>query len=267
MGDTITRENTVVTLDGKFWKKDSILKQMDDDEFYYGYLGQNALSSSSVKVLNKSPKAYAKSLRFGTKRTGAMTLGWLLHLAVFEPEKFSHLNWVDASTRNTKIYKEAFSENPMTFLRKEYEDTMRMADAIYSNYDAEMLIKGLDYEKPAIGDIDGIPFRAKADAIGANGIVDLKTTTGLAEGSFPYNARKYGYASQVYIYCNLFDIQYKDFKFLCICKETKDIAIYDVSEEFYFEGERLVSSAIETYREWFSDGGKNIDQYIIKGTL
>ena len=267
MGDTITRENTIVTLDGKFWKKDSILKQMDDDEFYYGYLGQNALSSSSVKVLNKSPKAYAKSLRFGTKRTGAMTLGWLLHLAVFEPEKFGHLNWVDASTRNTKIYKEAFSENPMTFLRKEYEDTMRMADAIYSNYDAEMLIKGLDYEKPAIGDIDGIPFRAKADAIGVNGIVDLKTTTGLAEGSFPYNAKKYGYASQVYIYCNLFDIQYKDFKFLCICKETKDIAIYDVSEEFYFEGERLVSSAIETYREWFSDGGKNIEQYIIKGTL
>jgi hypothetical protein len=260
--------NQIVTLDGKFWDKDSILKQMEDsDEFYYEYLGKNALSSSSVKLLNKSPKAYAKSLRFANKRTSAMTAGWLLHLAVFEPEKFGHLNWVDASTRNTKIYKEAFADNPMTFLRKEYEDTMRMSDAIYSNYDAEMLIKGLDYEKPAIGNINGIPFRAKADAIGANGIVDLKTTTGLAEGSFPYNARKYGYASQVFIYCNLFGVEYQDFKFLCICKDTKDIAVYDVSEEFYFQGEELVVSAINTYREWFSEGGKNIDEYIIKGIL
>ncbi len=259
--------NQIVTLDGKFWDKDSILKQMDNDEFYYEYLGKNALSSSSVKLLNKSPKAYAKSLRFANKRTSAMTAGWLLHLAVFEPEKFGHLNWVDASTRNTKIYKEAFADNPMTFLRKEYEETMRMSDAIYSSYDAEMLIKGLDYEKPAIGNINGIPFRAKADAIGANGIVDLKTTTGLAEGSFPYNARKYGYASQVFIYCNLFGVEYQDFKFLCICKDTKDIAVYDVSEEFYFQGEELVVSAINTYREWFSEGGKNIEEYIIKGIL
>ena len=259
--------NQIVTLDGKFWDKDSILKQMDNDEFYYEYLGKNALSSSSVKLLNKSPKAYDKSLSFANKRTSAMTAGWLLHLAVFEPEKFAHLNWVDASTRNTKLYKEAFADNPMTFLRKEYEDTMRMSDAIYSNYDAEMLIKGLDYEKPAIGNINGIPFRAKADAIGANGIVDLKTTTGLAEGSFPYNARKYGYASQVFIYCNLFGVEYQDFKFLCICKDTKDIAVYDVSEEFYFQGEELVVSAINTYREWFSEGSKNIEEYIIKGIL
>ena len=35
--------------DGKNWGVDEILKQMDDDSFYYGYLGQNALSSSSAK--------------------------------------------------------------------------------------------------------------------------------------------------------------------------------------------------------------------------
>ena len=52
--------NQIVTLDGKFWDKDVILKQMENDEFYYEYLGRNALSSSSVKLLNKSPKAYDK---------------------------------------------------------------------------------------------------------------------------------------------------------------------------------------------------------------
>ena len=259
--------NQIVTLDGKFWDKDTILKQMENDEFYYDYLGKNALSSSSVKLLNKSPKAYDDSLKFGNKRTGAMTLGWLLHLAVFEIEKFGKLNFVDASTKNTKIYKEAFSENPMTFLQKEYEDTMQLADAIYSNNDAVQLIEGLEYEQPAIGNIMNIPFRAKADALNRGEmIVDLKTTSGLAEGSFPYNARKYGYASQVYIYCNLFGVSYKDFVFLCICKDTKDIATYNVSEEFYHEGERFVDNAIGVYNKWIA-GGADLHQYTINGTL
>ena len=197
-----------------------------------------------------------------------MTTGWLLHLAVFEPEKFGHLNWVDASTRNTKLYKEAFSDNPMTFLRKEYEETMRLSDAVYNNNDAAQLIEGLEYEKPAIGNIMFLPFRGKADALNVgSAIVDLKTTTGLSEGSFPYNCKKYGYASQVFIYCNLFGIDYKDFVFLCVDKETKDIGIYNVSEEFYHEGERLVDNAVSVFNTWFSDEPKNIDQYTITGTL
>jgi len=258
----------IVTLDGKFWNKDAIIKQMEDDEFYYEYLGKNALSSSSVKLLNKSPKAYAKSLRFKSERTSAMTAGWLLHLAVFEPDKFGHLNWVDASTKNTKIYKEAFADNPMTFLQKEYEDIMRLADAVYSNSEAAQLIEGLEYERPAIGNIMYLPFRGKADALNdGKMIVDLKTTTGLAEGSFPYNCKKYGYASQVYIYCNLFGIDYKDFVFLCVDKETKDIGIYNVSEEFYHNGEMLVDSAVNIYNKWFAESNSDINQYTIKGEL
>jgi len=258
----------IVTLDGKFWDRDSILKQMDNDEFYYEYLGKNALSSSSVKSLNKSPKDYANSLRFKNERTAAMTAGWLLHLAVFEPEKFGHLNFIDASTRNTNKYKDAFSENPMTFLQKEYDETMRLSDVIYSNKEAYELISNKEYEKPAIGNIMYLPFRAKADAIKEGSmIVDLKTTSGLADGSFPYNARKYGYASQVYIYCNLFGIDYKDFIFLCICKDTRDLAIYNVSRDFYHEGERLVDNAISIYNKWFSSSNNDLNQYIIKDTL
>jgi hypothetical protein len=265
--------NQIVTLDGKFWNEDAILKQMDNDEFYYGYLGKNALSSSSCKLLNKSPKAYQRSLMFGSKRTSAMTAGWLLHLAIFELDKFKHLNFIEASTRNTKVYKEAFAENPMTFLRKEYEDTMRLADAIYSNSTASSLIEGMEYEKPAVGNLFGMPFRAKADSIGtngrlSNGIVDLKTTTGLAENSFPYNAKKYSYQSQVYIYCNLFGIDYKDFIFLCIDKETKDIGVYEVSDSFYYDGERLVESAVNTYNKYFLDSNENTcDEYTITGVL
>ena len=44
-------KDTLMTTDGKFWEYDELLKKMDDDNFYYGYLGKYALSSSSVKKL------------------------------------------------------------------------------------------------------------------------------------------------------------------------------------------------------------------------
>ena len=46
-------------LDQKDYKKEDVLKKMYDDSYYYGTLGQLALSSSSLKLLLDSPKKYA----------------------------------------------------------------------------------------------------------------------------------------------------------------------------------------------------------------
>jgi len=45
-------------LNNEVFKKEDILKKMMDDEFYYGYLGKNALSSSSCKSLMEGPESY-----------------------------------------------------------------------------------------------------------------------------------------------------------------------------------------------------------------
>ena len=42
-------KNTVMTLDGIFWNESEILSKMMDDDFYYNYLGVNALSSSILQ--------------------------------------------------------------------------------------------------------------------------------------------------------------------------------------------------------------------------
>ncbi len=43
----------ITTFDNKEWENDDILPLMDNDEFYYGYLGKQALSSTSFKqILN-----------------------------------------------------------------------------------------------------------------------------------------------------------------------------------------------------------------------
>ena len=41
----------IVLLDGTVWDKTDLLDKMNDDNFYYGYLSQAALSSSSLKLL------------------------------------------------------------------------------------------------------------------------------------------------------------------------------------------------------------------------
>jgi hypothetical protein len=53
---------TIKLLNNEVFNKQDILSKMMDDEFYYGYLGVNALSSSASKKLLDSPYAYYRSL-------------------------------------------------------------------------------------------------------------------------------------------------------------------------------------------------------------
>ena len=41
---------TIKTLDGKVWNKSELLKMMLNDEFYYGYLGENSLVVVALRI-------------------------------------------------------------------------------------------------------------------------------------------------------------------------------------------------------------------------
>ena len=49
---------TIRLLDGSEWNVDELIDKMYDNEFYYGYLGENCLSSSSCKKLCESVEDY-----------------------------------------------------------------------------------------------------------------------------------------------------------------------------------------------------------------
>jgi len=252
-------------LNGENWDKQEILAKMDDDSFYYGHLGQHALSSSSIKLLQSSPKKYHYITKYGNNETSpALRAGHLFHTAILEPEKYSEIKFIEVQSRNTKKFKEAVEEYGECFTAKERSENERLIDAFFKNEHALQLITDCQTEVPAIGLIDDIPFRAKADVLSNTGIVDLKTTTDIK--AFPYSAKKYGYDIQVYIYCQLFDIPYDDFKFIALDKGTLDIAIYDVSENFYLDGERKTLEAIDTYRTFFIENA-DLDSYCLRGTL
>lgn len=251
-------------LNGEKWDEQELLAKMDDDSFYYGHLGKHALSSSSIKLLQSSPKKYHYVTQYGNEESQALRDGWLFHTSILEPDVFAAQIFVDVQSKNTKKYKEALAEHGKVFTMKEKRDAERLADAFLKNEQALRLITDCEFEVPAVGNIDMLPFRAKADVLSKRGIVDLKTTTDIK--AFPYSAKKYGYDIQVYIYCQLFNIPYDDFKFIALDKGTLDIAIYDVSEEFYLEGERKTLEAIDRYRMFFIEDA-DLNSYTLTGTL
>lgn len=255
---------SITLLDGKQWNKEDLLKEMQNDEFYYGYLSKAALSSSSLKLLLSSPKTYKYVSQYGNAESQALRDGWLFHTAILEPDVFNAQKFIDVESKNTKAYKEAKLEFGKVFTKSEKRDAERLADAFFRNEKALQYITNCDFEVPEIGEVYGLPFRGKADVLGKNGIVDLKSTNEIK--NFKYSSSKYGYDVQCFLYCNLFNVSYKDFTFIALDKASLDIGVFHCSEEFYYNGERKVEEAIEIYDLFFLQG-IDTDQYYIEGIL
>jgi SNF2 family DNA or RNA helicase len=260
-------------LDGKQYDKDLLLDNMYEDDFYYGELSKLALSSSAMKLLLSSPKKYYYVTKYSENLdTQGIRDGRLLHTLVLEPHKFEEFVFVDVASKNTKTYKEAKEKYGTVYTRTEKEQAEKLADQLLRNEAAMQLLTGCEFEVPAIDLVQGMPFRGKADILSDSHICDIKTTTDI--GGFKYAAVKYGYDVQAYLYCELFNKQYYDFKFLVIDKGSCDLAIFDVSEEFYLQGKAKVEFAIERYNEYFANKDWNtteiaedLDNYIIRDIL
>ena len=259
---------TIETLDGESHDWEEIIKKMDDDDFYYGYLGKFALSSSIIKTILKSPKEYFRYLQEGSDEDSQpLRDGKLFHWRVLEPHVFDAINVIEVSSKNTKAYKEAVQELGTVFLKKEVDNAISLADALTMNDEVQEYLNDAHFEVPQIQMIEGIPIRGKADILKGDCIIDLKTTADIS--TFKYSARKYGYDLQAYLYLQLFP-ECKSFKFICIDKNTKDIGIYECSQDFLDSGKEKLERGIQTFKELFANQEqveRKLSQLVIKGTL
>lgn len=254
----------ITLLNNEHWGREEILAEMYDDSFYYGHLGKHALSSSSLKMILKSPKTYRNVTKYGDPNADspALAQGKLVHWLILEPHKVDELHFVDASTKGTKIYKEAKEKYGEVFLAKEKSAAERIADAVLRNEAALKLLQGSEFEVPEIAMLEGLPFRAKADILQGDTIIDLKTSADLS--SFRYSCDKYGYDLQAYMYKRMFGA--KDFKFLVVDKGSTDLGIFETSDEFIARGEEKFLRAVENYK-YFFQGDTDLDQYVMRGIL
>tara|TARA_Y100000389_G_scaffold62597_1_gene58661 strand:+ start:14528 stop:15517 length:990 start_codon:yes stop_codon:yes gene_type:complete len=256
-------ENDITTFDGVIHNREEILEKMIDDDFYYGYLGKQAMSSSAIKTLMQSPKVYVDSLENGSPSSQALTDGKLFHWKILEPDKFDELHIVDVASKASKAYKEAKAEFGEVYTSKEVAPMVELAEIMMKNKEVAKYLEGASFEVPAIQMIDGVPFRGKADIIKDNMIIDLKTTGKIKD--FEYSALNFGYDLQAYLYLQLFP-EMESFVFICIDKKTKDIGIYECSNTFLESGRRKLVKGLEDYKK-FIQSGMDLEQHTIHKTL
>jgi len=218
----------------------------DDNEYYNGY-GKNYLSNSDIGVLLNNPQDFGKT----REDNKAFMDGRYFHQLILEPEKANEMLSVDVSTRTTKEYKTFCETNnlPFCMLKKEQDEIQNLVNIINGNiafYD-EIYKAGNEYETPAVGMIQGMMWKGKADIVTDNSVIDLKTTSDIHK--FKYSAKSYNYDSQCYIYQELFG---KPLVFYVIDKGTGVLGIFRPTEDFVKGGEIKVGKAIEVYNKYFS---------------
>jgi len=261
----------IILLDGTSWDKSTLIEAMRDDDFYYGYLGKAAMSSSNLKKINDSPKEYERYVKFGEDGdTTALVMGNLIHTLLLEPHLQERFEPVECGSKAANIWKDAVAHHEGTgkklLLRKDFDNCHYVADALKKNSIVKDALRDAEYELPAISMLYGIPFRGKADIKKKDSpvIYDLKTTSNLSD--FRSSAFKYSYAAQAYIYCTLFDVQFENFKFIVIDKGNKDVGIFSMSEEFFERGRKLVERGVDTYIKYFVNG-EDLENYVVYGEL
>jgi len=231
------------------------------DSNYYGEMGKQFLSFSDIGTLLKNPQRFKKSV----DKTVPMVIGGYFHTIICEPDKVDSYKIIDATTRNTKAYKE-LSDGEICLLQHEADMIEKMRDKLLANDTVRGLIKGdgVEYEKPNIMNLHGEWWKGKADVINHNErlIIDLKTTGDLEK--FRYSAKKFNYDSQAYIYSQLFGYE---FIFIAIDKNTHNIGIYDCSPKFIEGGREKVIEAIAQYRLFYKNPEFNFENYFISETL
>jgi hypothetical protein len=242
---------------------DSVLEKLRDDSQYYGEFGKQYLSNSDIGTLLTNPK------EFGVSRADnqAFAQGRLFHQLILEPHKAEDWEFVDVSSRNTKAYKEFIAEKNLDFalLEKENLQIRKLVDVMMGNMDFYDDIRndGNEYEVPAVGEIEGLMWKGKADIVHPEMLIDIKTTSKISD--FKWSARKYNYDSQCYIYQQLFG---KPLVFYVIDKTNEMLGIFRPTEEFVKGGRDKVKRAVEVYHKFFSDDATDdINFYYVEDYL
>jgi len=240
-----------------------VLEKLRDDAQYYGAFGKQYLSNSDIGTLLSNPSD------FGVSRADnqAFAQGRLFHQLILEPQKAEDWKFVDVSSRNTKAYKEFVAENNLEFalLEKENLHIRNLVDVMMGNMDFydDIRHEGNEYEVPAVGEIEGLMWKGKADIVHPEMLIDIKTTSKISD--FKWSARKYNYDSQCYIYQELFG---KPLVFYVIDKTNNQLGIFRPTEEFVKGGRDKVKRAVEVYNKFFSkDATDDISFYYVEEYL
>ena len=241
--------------------KKEVLEKLKDDEHYYGEYGRQFISNSDIRTLMTNPLEFKKP----TPSAPHFLIGGYFHTAILEPDKIKNFKIVEASSRNTKAYKE-ITNGEICLLQHEVDKVEALVDKMMNNTVCREFIhtEGNEFEVPGVAHLGGNYWKGKADIVNHKEklVIDLKTTADLEK--FHWSAKKYNYDSQAFVYKNLFGY---DMLFIAIDKSTGQIGIFDCSDEFLSSGFAKVEKANEIYDLFYKTEDFEPHNYFINKTL
>ena len=233
----------ITTLDGKEWNKKELIKKMDCDDFYYNYLGKNALSSSAIKQMIKQGTWSYEPV----KESPALRDGKMIHLMSLEPQRVKDYAFVGGS-RASKLYKNLVSQigHDLVYTVSEFNRCKKVSNAVAEDFEAFDVMEGSAKEIAEIQMIKGVAVRGKAD-IYREGIFigDLKTTSDISNTMD--SILHWGYHIQGALYCDMFGVD--RFLIVWVDKKTLEVKVEELSKELLQQGRELYNNAIDKYNE------------------
>ena len=266
-------------LDGIERDERDLLPEMQDDGFYYKFMGlDKCLSYSSLKWLLKSPKWFEYKRNNPDPETQALRDGRLVHTQILEPQKYDTFNFIDVSTKNTNKWKLAVQEHGAmnTYTLKEQRMANRISQAFLQNDRAVSFLNKALTEVPNLISLEGLPIRGKADIYKPEEyVVDVKTTsdgisrinldTGEQETLFARTISNYDYDMQAYLYSVMFNVP--EFWWVVIDKATTDIGIFKASPETLELGRLKLEAALQMYDAFFVSDLIDLSQYYLESEI
>lgn len=238
------------------------LNTLTHDEEYYGELGRHFLSNSDIYSLLKDPTKFKQQ-----EESLPMIQGRYFHTFILEKDKIKEFDIIDASTRNTKIYKDACAEteSKILLLRHEVEELEELATKMLGNIHFYDLIYDDEntYEVPNVKEIGGEMWKGKADIVHPERIIDIKTTSDIER--FEWSFRDYNYDSQAWLYEQFWGVPVT---FLVVCKKTGRLGEFKTSQQSLERGKEKVFMAIEQYQKFFGPNKTvDVNSYYIQQVL
>lgn len=234
-----------------------------DNIDYHNNIECEALSSSSMQKLLKSPAHYKSWVDGKTEITKALVFGSAYHTYVLQNDAYRSDVEVKKSV-SVANRDEAYHSGVSLITQVEHNAICYMAESLYKTKTWEAISsRGPIFETSIFWQDEEYDFICKCrpdiliDDIGI--VCDLKTTADAEYYQFQRSIINYGYDIQAAHYLsgvqNQIDKQYKDFMYI-VCEKTDpyQVAFYRASEDMITNANDKINEAKRIYAECISSG-------------
>lgn len=244
------------------------MNKKDPNLFHDEYLKVDALSSSGMRYLERSPRHYLYSKQAVWEPTKAQELGTMVHMAVLEPKRFLSTYVAEPKfDKRTNLGKAAYesfvqeNKGKLVVPMDSFIAVEGILEALEGSRTVGSLLKGGIAECSYFSEMDGVPVKCRADYVNiTNGIlVDVKTTQDASATEFARSCKNYDYARQMCFYKDIIEKveEAQIVKCVIIAIESKPpygIACYEIHPYDLDHARSNYKSLIEIYKKCMTSG-------------